>query len=67
MKLATKILLALFFVAFISCRDTAKEEAELNAAIEEVENIETELETISEEVETNAYELEETLKELDSL
>ena len=47
MKLATKILLALFFVAFISCRDTAKEEAELNAAIEEVENIETELETIS--------------------
>lgn len=67
MKLVSKIFLAFLFVAFISCRDTAKEEAELNAAIEEVENIETELETISEEVETNAVELEESLKELDSL
>lgn len=67
MKLVTKIFLALLFVAFISCRDTAKEEAELNAAIAEVENIETEIETISEEVKSNADELEETLKELDSI
>jgi hypothetical protein len=67
MKFVTKIFLALLFIAFISCRDTAKEEAELNAEIEEVEDIETEIETISEEVESNADELEESLKELDSL
>ena len=67
MKIVSKIFLALLLVAFISCRDTAKEEAELNEAIEEVEEIEAEVETIAEEVETNAEELEEPLKELDSL
>ena len=67
MKILTKLLFAFMLVTALSCRDTAKEEAELNATLEEVETINQELENISNEVETNAQELEETLEELDSL
>ena len=67
MKIIFKLFLVFLFVSTISCRDTAKEEAELNATLEEVENINQELENISNEVETNAEELQESLEELDSL
>ncbi|MEZ4779396.1 MAG: hypothetical protein R2786_08475 [Flavobacteriaceae bacterium] len=67
MKIISKLLFAFLLVTVLSCRDTAKEEAELNATLEEVEAIDQELESISNEVETNAQELEETLEELDSL
>lgn len=67
MKIVSKLLFAFLLISLTSCRDTAKEEAELNATIEEVETINEELEDISNEVDLNAQELEQSLEELDSL
>ena len=67
MKIVSKLLFAFLLISIVSCRDTAKEEAELNATIEEVETMNQELDEISNEVDSNAKELEESLEELDSI
>ncbi len=68
MKNVIKFCVVISILAFTSsCRDTNKEEAETNAAIEKIEAVEAEAKEISEKIETEAEELEESLKELDSI
>lgn len=67
MRTLTKLLLALFFIGFISCRDHKKEQQETEAMVEEIETVESELEQIEKEVDQDAKDLEEALKELDSI
>lgn len=67
MRTLTKLILVLFFVGFISCRDTKKDEEETKAMVQEIETVESELDQIKEEVEHDATDLEVALKELDSI
>lgn len=59
-------LLCLLFVV-TSCRDTKKEEAEVEATVEQIEAIESETEQVSEALEKEAKDLEKELNELDNL
>lgn len=67
MKLLLKLFVLLFLVGQISCKDTTKEEAETQAALEEIEAVETTLDEASEELDQDLEELEDALEELDSI
>ncbi len=67
MKIASKILLTLLLVAFVSCRDTKAEEAETQKVVDQIEAVESEAQEITEKIDEEAGELEEALKELDSI
>jgi cell division protein FtsB len=67
MKVVLKLFIVLFVLGLTSCRDTKKEEAELEAVNEKIENLEEETTKLTEEIEAEAEELEETLSELDSI
>lgn len=67
MKVVIKLFLVIFVFGLTSCRDSKKEEAEDEAVIEQIENIEQETEEIEESIEVKAEELEEALSELDSI
>ena len=67
MKTVFKLIMVCLLIGVFSCRDTKKEEAETNAAVEQIEAIETEAEDISKEIEKEAEELENDLKELDNI
>ncbi|MBT8262536.1 MAG: hypothetical protein KJO05_06915 [Bacteroidia bacterium] len=67
MKVVLKLFIVLFVLGLTSCRDTKKEEAELEAVTEQIESVEEEATNIAEEIDAEAEELEETLSELDSL
>ncbi len=67
MKLILKLFVLLFLVGQISCKDTKKEEAETQAALEEIEAVETTLDEASEELDQDLEELEDALEELDSI
>ncbi len=67
MKLLLKLFVVLFLVGQISCKDTTKEEAETQAALDEIEAVETTLDQISQEMDQDLEELEEALEELDSI
>ena len=67
MKYFVQIFALVMILGLVSCRDTKKEEAEAEAAIEEVETVEEEAAQLTEELDKEAAELEEALKELDSI
>jgi len=67
MKTLFRSLLLLGLILIMSCRDTKKEEAEVNATLEQVEAVETEIDNLVEDVNSKEKELEDALKELDSL
>lgn len=67
MKTILKLVVVIMVIGLVSCRDTKKEEAELEAQIEQIESIEAEAATLTEKVDADAKELEEALKELDSI
>ena len=67
MKILVKILMALFLVGLVSCRDTKKEEEATEAAIEKIEAVENEAEEISKKIDEEANEVMDSLKELDSI
>ncbi len=67
MKVVLKLFIVLFVLGLTSCRDTKKEEAELEAVTEQIENLEEETTKLTEEIDAEAEELEETLSELDSI
>jgi exosome complex RNA-binding protein Rrp4 len=67
MKTVFKVLMVCLLVGVFSCRDTKKEEAETNAAVEQIEAIEAEADHISKEIDREAEELENELKELDKI
>lgn len=66
MKTIFKLALVCMLFAVTSCKDTKQEEAETEAAVEQIEAIEAETEEIMESVEENAEELKEELNELDT-
>jgi ArsR family metal-binding transcriptional regulator len=66
MKIFMKILMVLFLVGIVSCRDTKEEEA-TNEAIEKIEAVVNEADEISKKIEKEASEVEQSLKELDSI
>ncbi len=67
MKTIFKLIVIIMVIGLASCRDTKKEEAELEAQMEQIESIEVEAATLTEKVNAEAKELEEALKELDSI
>ena len=58
-------MLAMFFLW--TCKDEGKEEAEVEALIEEVEAVESEIDEITKSLEEDTEALEAALKELDSI
>ncbi len=67
MKTFLKLVILLFLVGNVSCKDTKKEDAETKAALEEIESIESTIEEASEDLNEDLIELEEALRELDSI
>lgn len=67
MKKINVWLLSVLFVGIISCRDTKKEQEELDKDLNTIETVEKEIDETVEEVEKKAEEAESALKELDSL
>ena len=67
MKKVSLMLMFMIFVGFWSCRDTAKEAAEMEAAVEKIESVEQDLDEAVMEVEDKVKEVEEALSELDSI
>jgi hypothetical protein len=67
MKLALKFFVLLFLVGQLSCKDTKQEEAETQAALEEIETVENTLEEASQELDEDLEDLEDALEELDTL
>jgi hypothetical protein len=67
MKITSKILVVLFAFALVSCVDKKKEEAEVNAAVEQIEAVEDAIQEVGKEIDTKVNEVEESLKELDSI
>ncbi len=67
MKTLLRSLVLLGLILVVSCRDTKKEEAEVNATLEQVEAVEKEIDDVVEEVNSKEKELEEALKDLDNI
>jgi HAMP domain-containing protein len=67
MKLILKFFVLLFLVGQISCKDTKKEDSETQAALEEIEAVETTINEASQELDQDLEELEDALEELDSI
>ena len=60
-------MLSILILGLISCRDTKQNEADTEAAVEQIETIEAEAEAVSEEIDKEAKALEDDLKELDKI
>jgi len=60
-------LFAILCVAIISCRDTKKEQEELDITLDKIESVEQEIDQTSEELNQKAEEVESALSELDSI
>ncbi|WP_300025990.1 hypothetical protein [uncultured Maribacter sp.] len=65
-KLNISVVFFILLCAF-SCRDTAKEQEELDATLDKIEAVEEDLKETSKEVESKAKEVESALSELDSI
>jgi len=67
MRTFSTLLIACFLLASFSCRDTKKEQEELEQAIEQVQEVEKQVEEATEDLDAKAKEAEEALMELDSI
>lgn len=67
MKKLSMLVLSAIFIGVISCRDTKKEQQELDATLDKIESIEQEIDNTVQEVEKKAEEVESALSELDSI
>jgi len=67
MKKLSLLALSVLFMGVISCRDTKKEQQELDATLDKIEAVEQEIDDTVEEVEKKAEEVESALNALDSL
>lgn len=67
MKKLSLLVLTMLFAGTSSCRDTKKEQVELDKTLDKIEAVELEVEETVEEVEQKAAEVEAAIKELDSL
>jgi uncharacterized protein YoxC len=67
MKKISLLIASFFLIGVISCRDTKKEQEELDKTLDTIESVEEEIDETVEEVEKKAEEVESALKELDSI
>jgi len=67
MKKLSMLGLSVLFMGITSCRDTAKEQQELNATLDKIEAVEQEIDQTTEELDQKAEEVESALSELDNL
>ena len=67
MKKISLLVMSIIFIGIVSCRDTKKEQEELDKTLDTIESVEQEIDETVEEVEKKAEEVESALKELDSL
>ncbi|NER17506.1 DUF4348 domain-containing protein [Spongiivirga citrea] len=67
MKIISKLLVILLVFSLTSCVDKKKEEAEVKAAVEKVDSLESEVQKLGKEIDTKTKELEDSLQELDSI
>ena len=67
MKKLGLLVFSVLCLANVSCRDTKKEQQELDATLDKIEAVEQEVDETVQEVEKKAEEVESALSELDSL
>lgn len=67
MKKLSLLALSVLFMGVVSCRDTKKEQQELDATLDKIESVEQEIDDTVQEVEKKAEEVESALIELDSI
>jgi septal ring factor EnvC (AmiA/AmiB activator) len=67
MKKLSMLAFAVFSTVIISCRDSKKEQEELDATLNKIEAVEQEIDETVDEVEKKAEEVEAALNELDSI
>ena len=67
MKKLSMLVMSVLFIGIISCRDTQKEQEELDATLDKIETVEKEIDETTEELDKKADEVESALSELDSL
>lgn len=67
MKKISLLVVSLCLLGFVSCRDTKKEQEELDKTLDTIESVEEEIDETVEEVEKKAEEVETALKQLDSI
>ena len=59
--------ICLLFLGVISCKETKKEQEELDATLDKIESVEEAIDETLEEVEQKAKDVEEALQELDNI
>ena len=59
--------LTILFIGISSCRDTKKEQQELDATLDKIKAVEQEVDQTNQELDQKAEEVEAALSELDSL
>ena len=67
MKKVNLLLLTMLLVGFASCRDSKKEQEDLDSTLDKIESVEEEVDNTIDEVEQKAKEAESAIMELDSL
>ena len=67
MKKISLLAMSIILIGIVSCRDTKKEQEELDKTLDTIESVEQEIDETVEEVEKKAEEVESALKELDSI
>ncbi|WP_299433331.1 hypothetical protein [uncultured Maribacter sp.] len=67
MKKLSLLTLSVLFMGIISCRDTKKEQQELDATLDKIEAVEQEIDETVKEVEQKSEEVESALSELDGI
>ena len=67
MKGINMAVLCLLFTGMISCKDTVKEQEELDATLDKIESVEEVIDETLEEVEQKSKDVEEALQELDNI
>ena len=67
MKKISLLVMSIILIGIVSCRDTKKEQEELDKTLDTIESVEKEIDETVEEVAKKAEEVESALKKLDSI
>lgn len=67
MKKLSILGLSILFIGITSCRDTEKEQKELDAPLDKIEAVEQEVDQTTQELDQKAEEVESALSELDNI
>lgn len=67
MKKIGTLVICLLLIGVVSCKDTKKEQEELDATLDKIESVEETIDETLEEVEQKAKDVEEALQELDNI